>query len=53
MYVSLTNVTNHKECNKFVYPLSKGQVKKSEMKEYAHVKREYIKKGREKSILIR
>ena len=37
IYVPLANVTNYEECNKFAYPLSRGQVKKSAMKWYAPV----------------
>ena len=50
IYVPLANVTNYEECNKFAYPLSRGQVKKSAMKGYAPVKKGYIKKGRKKCI---
>ena len=52
IYVPLANVTNYEECNKFAYPLSRGQVKKSAMKVYAPVKKGYIKKGRIKVYLF-
>ena len=52
IYVPLANVTNHEECNKFAYPLSRGQIKKSAMKGYAPVKNGYIKKGRIKVYLF-
>ena len=52
IYVPLANVTNHEECNKCVYPLSRGQVKKSAIKGYAPVKKGYIKKGRIKVYLF-
>ena len=52
IYVPLANVTNHEECNKFAYPLSRGQIKKSAMKGYAPVNNGYIKKGRIKVYLF-